>query len=85
MDSLEIGKDEREDVYILTLNSLKKGKCLDTAGAVDYGCAKVVVFLFGDPEPRGRRKGCEDRASDPNGVLALRWGDNFNHRVPGRS
>merc|ERR1712028_146942 len=46
--------------------------------AVDDGRARLVVLLLGDPHLLEGREGGEDGAADPDGVLALRGGDNLD-------
>merc|ERR1719440_700872 len=46
--------------------------------AVDDGRARLVVLLLGDPHLlEGRERG-QDGAADPDGVLALRRGDDLD-------
>merc|ERR1712028_189679 len=46
--------------------------------AVDDGRARLVVLLLGDPHLLEGREGGEDGAADPDGVLALRGGDDLD-------
>jgi len=51
--------------------------CLE-ALAVDDSGAGLVVLLLGDPHLlEGGQRG-QDGATDPDGVLALRWGDDLD-------
>jgi len=46
--------------------------------AVDNGGARLVVLGLGDPHGLEGREGGEDRATDPDGVLALRGSDDLD-------
>ena len=46
--------------------------------AVDNGWARLVVLLLGDPHLLEGGEGREDGTTDPDGVLALWWGDDLD-------
>jgi len=51
---------------------------------VNDGRSGLVVLLLADPHLLEGGKGGEDRSSDPNGVLALRWSNDLDlHRAGG--
>ena len=45
--------------------------------AVDNAGACLVVFLLGDPHCLESGQGSQDRATDPDGVFTLRWGNDL--------
>ena len=45
--------------------------------AVDNAGACLIVFLLADPHLLEGGQGSQDGASDPDRVLALRWGDDL--------
>ena len=46
--------------------------------SVDDGWSALVILLLGDPHLlEGRERG-ENGTTDPDGVLALRWGDDLD-------
>ena len=48
---------------------------------MDDGWAGLVVLLLADPHRLEGRQGGQDGATDPDGVFALRWGDDLDlHR-----
>ena len=46
--------------------------------AVDNGWASLVVLGLGDPHSLEGGEGSQDGATDPDGVLALWWGDDLD-------
>jgi len=48
------------------------------AFSVDDGRSGLVVLLLGDPHLLEGRQGSQDGSTDPDGVFAFRWGDDFD-------
>jgi hypothetical protein len=46
--------------------------------AVNDGRSALVVFLLGDPHLLEGRERCQDRTTDPDGVLSLGWGNDLD-------
>jgi len=48
------------------------------AFAMYNGSAGLVIFLLADPHLLECGQGDEDRSADPDGILPLRWSDDFD-------
>ncbi len=47
---------------------------------MDDGWASLIVFLLADPHLLEGGQGSQDRATDPDGVLAFRGSDDLSER-----
>ena len=72
---LEVSRLRREQIRRPGEKSRLSERRLE-AFAVDDGGAGLVVLLLGDPQLEGGQRS-QDGATDPHGILALRWGDDL--------
>ncbi len=63
-----------EDVNVVAVVPLEGLEALP----VDNGWARLIVLLLGDPHLLEGGKGSKDGTSNPDGVLPLWWGNDFD-------
>ena len=65
---------QRRNVITISNNHVNRLEAL----AVDNGGSALIVLLLGDPHLLEGGEGGQDGATDPDGVLPLRWRDDLD-------